>query len=97
MTIPLEKLKERLLENPAVREEYDRLGPVFEMVGALIDARHEAGLTQAEVAARMGTKQSVIARLEKARRLPSLEMVTRYAAALGRRIVLEPREPAEPR
>lgn len=94
MTIPLERLKERLLENPAVREEYDRLGPVFEMVGALIDARHEAGLTQAEVAARMGTKQSVIARLEKARRLPSLEMVTRYAAALGRRIVLEPRQPA---
>lgn len=40
----------------------------------------------------MGTKQSIVARLENARRLPSLEMVTRYAAATGRRIALVPAE-----
>jgi ribosome-binding protein aMBF1 (putative translation factor) len=84
----LAELRERLLQDPEVKAEYDRLGPVYELVGALIDARHEAGLTQAQLAERMGTKQSVIARLENARRLPSLEMVTRYAAATGRRVAL---------
>ena len=84
----LADLREQLLRDPEVRAEYDRLGPVYEVVGALIDARHDAGLTQAQLAERMGTKQSVIARLENARRLPSLEMVTRYAAATGRRIAL---------
>ncbi len=84
----LADLREQLLQDPEVKAEYDRLGPVYEVVGPLIDARHEAGLTQAQLAERMGTKQSVIARLENARRLPSLEMVTRYAAATGRRVAL---------
>lgn len=84
----LADLRERLLQDPEVKAEYERLGPVYEVVGALIDARHEAGLTQAQLAKLMGTKQSVIARLENARRLPSLEMVTRYAAATGRRVAL---------
>lgn len=89
MTIPFEAFREKLLKNPKVRAEYDRLGPVYEMVGALIEARHEAGLTQSQLASLMGTKQSVIARLENAHRLPSLEMVMRYASAVGRRIALE--------
>lgn len=92
MTIGLEKLRDRLLADPEVKGEYDRLGPVYEVVGALIDARHEAGLTQAQVAERMGTKQSVIARLENAHRMPSLHMVARYAAAVGRRVALVPAE-----
>jgi ribosome-binding protein aMBF1 (putative translation factor) len=82
----LAKLKERLLTDPKVRTEYDRLGPVYALVGAMVDARHDAGLTQEEVAARMGTTQSVIARLENAHHMPSLDLVTRYAAALGRRV-----------
>ena len=82
----LAKLKERLLTDPKVRAEYDRLGPVYALVGAMVDARHDAGLTQEELAARMGTTQSVIARLENAHHMPSLALVTRYAAALGRRI-----------
>jgi ribosome-binding protein aMBF1 (putative translation factor) len=92
MTISLEKLRDRLLADPDVKAEYDRLGPVYEVVGALIDARHEVGLTQAQVAERMGTKQSVVARLENARRMPSLGMVARYAAAVGRRVALVPAE-----
>lgn len=88
--ISLVKLREELLADPAVKAEYDRLGPVYEVVGALIDARHEVGLTQAQVAERMGTKQSVIARLESARRMPSLKLVTRYAAAINRRVALVP-------
>ena len=56
------------------------------LAGELVTLRHEAGLSQTEVAARMGTSQSAVARLESGEgdlRLSSLE---RYAAALGRTI-----------
>lgn len=85
----LAKLKERLLASPEVKAEYERLGPVYALVGAMVEARHEVGLTQEQVAARMGTTQSVVARLENAHHLPSLDLVTRYAAALGRRVEFE--------
>ena len=82
----LAKLRDKLLTDPEVRAEYDRLGPIFAVVGEMIDARREAGLTQAEVADRMGTSQSVVARLENARHMPTFDMVARYAAAIGRRV-----------
>ncbi|MBB3612571.1 ribosome-binding protein aMBF1 (putative translation factor) [Rhizobium sp. BK602] len=85
----LAKLKERLLANPDVRSEYDRLGPVYALVGAMVEARHEAGLTQEQIAERMGTTQSVVARLENAHHMPSFDLVTRYASALGRRVRLD--------
>lgn len=59
------------------------------LFGAMVKARHGAGLTQEQVVGRMGTTQSVIARLENAHHLPSLDLVTRYAAALGRRVAFE--------
>ena len=82
-------LKKEMLANPDVAAEYERLGPVYELVGAMVEARHEAGLTQSELAARLGTTQSAIARLENAHHMPSLEMVTRYAAAVGRRLDIQ--------
>lgn len=85
----LADLKKRLLASADAKAEYDRLGPVYALVGAMVEARHEAGLTQDQVAARMGTTQSVVARLENAHHLPSLDLVTRYAAALGRRVAFE--------
>jgi DNA-binding XRE family transcriptional regulator len=85
----LAKLKKRLLADPEVKAEYDRLGPVYALVGAMVDARHEAGLTQEQVAVRMGTTQSVVARLENAHHMPSLELVMRYATALGRRLQID--------
>ncbi|EAB6718088.1 XRE family transcriptional regulator [Salmonella enterica subsp. enterica] len=85
----LAKLSERLLANEKVKAEYDRLGPIYALVGAMVEARHEAGLTQLQIAERMGTTQSAIARLENAHHMPSLELVTRYAAALGRKVEFE--------
>jgi ribosome-binding protein aMBF1 (putative translation factor) len=85
----LAKLRERLLSSPEVNAEYDRLGPVYALVGTMVEARHEAGLTQEQLAARMGTTQSVVARLENAHHMPSLDLVTRYAAALGRELRFE--------
>ena len=82
----LATLRQNLLIDPAVRAEYDRLGPIFAVIGEMVEARQAAGLTQAEIAARMGTSQSVIARLENTRHMPTFDMLTRYAAAIGRRV-----------
>ncbi len=82
----LAKLRRDLLTDPEVKAEYDRLGPIFAVVGEMIEARRAAGLTQTEIAIRMGTSQSVVARLEKARHMPTFEMIARYAAAIERRL-----------
>jgi ribosome-binding protein aMBF1 (putative translation factor) len=83
----LAKLRRKLLIDPGVKAEYDRLGPVLAVVGEMVEARLAAGLTQADIAARMGTKQSVVARLENARHTPTFDMVARYAAAVDRRVI----------
>src|SRR5438034_4090596 len=85
MTIPFEKLKARLLANPKVKVEYDALAPEFEISAELVKARLRARLSQAELAARMGTSQSAIARLESGQTLPSTKTLLRYAEATGSR------------
>ncbi len=89
----LSRLREKLLTDPEVKAEYDRLGPIFAVVGEMVAARHAAGLTQADIATRMGTSQSVVARLEGGRHMPTFDMIARYAGALNRRVAirLEPR------
>ena len=82
----LAKLRQQLLTDPEIKAEYDRLGPIFAVVGEMIEARQAAGLTQTEIASRMGTSQSVVARLENARHMPTFEMIARYAAAIGCRL-----------
>jgi len=82
----LAKLRQKLLTDPEVKAEYDRLGPIFAVVGEMIEARRAAGLTQTDIATRMGTSQSVVARLENARHMPTFDMIARYAAAIGRRL-----------
>src|SRR6266481_1025150 len=85
MTIRFEKLKARLLANPKVKAEYDALAPEFEIAAELLRARLRAGLSQAELAERMGTSQSTIARLENGHTLPSTKTLLRYAEATGSR------------
>jgi DNA-binding XRE family transcriptional regulator len=84
----LAKLKRRILENPEARAEYDALADEFQIARELIAARSRAGLTQAELAARMHTTQSTIARLESGRTLPSMRTLERYAEATGSRAVV---------
>jgi len=83
MAFPFDRLKARLLANPKVKAEYDALAPEFEIAAELIKARVRAGLSQAELAARMGTSQSTIARLESGQTLPSTKTLLRYAKATG--------------
>ena len=69
--------------NPKVKAEYDALAPEFEIAAELFRARMRAGLSQAELAARMRTSQSTIARLESGQTLPSTKTLLRYAEATG--------------
>ena len=86
------QMKAELMESPEFRAEYERLRPEFELAQTIISARASQGLTQAELAARMETSQSYIARLESGRVLPSMKTWLRLAAATGTRakVTLEP-------
>ena len=72
--------------DPDYRGSYDRLGPEFELSRSLIEARTRAKLTQAELAERMKTTQSVVARLESGRAYPSARTLERIALATGTRL-----------
>jgi predicted transcriptional regulator len=84
--VSLAKLKARLLANPKVRAEYDALAPQFEIAAELLRARLRAGLSQTELAVRMGTSQSAVARLESGDTLPSTKTLLRYAQATGSKV-----------
>ena len=88
------ELHQEWMKNPAYAKEYAALEPEFTLISSLIDARIRSGLTQEEIAKRMGTTQSTVARLEGGGTLPSTRTLQRYAAATGSRlkIVLEPAE-----
>ena len=83
MNTSMSKLKKEWMRDPKVSEAYNELEAEFQIASALIAARVDAGLTQKEVAERMGTTQSVIARLEGGRTLPSIKTLFRYAKATG--------------
>ena len=68
---------------PAYRDAYEALEGEFALVKALIGARTHARLSQAEVAARMGTTESAVSRLESGRSKPSTRTLERYAKATG--------------
>ena len=84
----LKDVKAKLLAKPAVRQAYDAQAPEFELARELIAARTKAGLTQGDVAARMGTTQSVVARIESGLGTPSMRTVQRFASAVGARAVV---------
>jgi DNA-binding transcriptional regulator YiaG len=86
MTIPYEAFKAKALANPEVRAEYEALAPEFEISAELLQARLRAGLSQTELARRMHTSQSTIARLESGQTLPSTKTLLRYARATGSKI-----------
>ncbi|KKQ33833.1 MAG: DNA-binding helix-turn-helix protein [Candidatus Nomurabacteria bacterium GW2011_GWB1_37_5] len=71
------------LKNPKIEAEYDRLQPEFAVIQAMIDARRNKGLTQKELANKVGTKQSVISRLESGRANPSVAFLKKLADALN--------------
>ena len=92
----LTDLHKKWMKDPEYRREYDALEEEFALASAIIEARSRAGLTQEELAARMETSQSAIARLESGRMIPSGRTLKRLAKATGTRlrISFEPARPA---
>lgn len=84
----LKTLKRDMLADAATSAEYDTITDEFAIARELIAARSRAGLSQSEVAQRMGTTQSVVARLESGKRPPSMRTVERFAQAVGGHAVL---------
>ena len=86
-----QELVRKMLKEPAVKEAVNELNRTeFLILDEILAARKEAGLTQAEVAKRMGTQPPAVARLESAlasgKHSPSLNTLRKYAAALGKRL-----------
>jgi predicted transcriptional regulator len=76
-------LKKRLMNDPEFREEYEKADAEFALVEALVKARTDAKMSQADLAKRIGTTQSAIARLEGGKVSPSISTLRRYAEATG--------------
>jgi phage-related protein/DNA-binding XRE family transcriptional regulator len=92
MAKKLKDVKARLLAKPEVRAAYNDMAAEYDIARAVIQARVQAGLSQQELAERMGTTQPNIARLESGRSLPSVRTLQKVGEATGTRarFVLEP-------
>ena len=84
--IPVEESFAAWRNDPEYVKAYDALEDEFALAAAMIAARARAGLTQEQLAQRMGTTQAVIARLESGRVKPSTRTLERLAAATGMRL-----------
>lgn len=82
----MSELKNELMKDEEFRVAYVELEDEFALSAQLIEARKKAHLTQDEVAMRMGTTQSVIARIESGHPLPSLRSLKRYALAVNKKV-----------
>jgi ribosome-binding protein aMBF1 (putative translation factor) len=89
-----EQVVEALMQRPGVRAEVERISrEESDLLDSLLKARQDAGLSQADVAERMGTHAPAIARLERAlatgKHSPSVATLRKYVKACGKRLVLQ--------
>lgn len=84
------QLKSELLQSKAVKKEFDRLTPRYEAISELISARIKKGITQKELAKKIGTKQSAIARFESGNVNSSLGFLEKMAEAMGYKVNISP-------
>ena len=80
----LSTLKKKWLKEPKVKKAYEAHALEFAVAQKLISERLKANLTQKDLAKRMGTTQSAVARLESGAQLPTIKTIERYANALGK-------------
>lgn len=81
--------KEKVLQNPEVKAEYDALQPEYDIIQAMVSARLAQNMTQKELSAKTGITQADISRIENGTRNPSLNMVKKLAQGLGLQLKLE--------
>lgn len=80
------KVKKEWLKDPEVKKEYDRLGPRYKLISDLIALRNKNGWTQTDVARKLGTKQSAIARIESGDENLTIDSVQKITRVLGGKI-----------
>ena len=87
------KALEEAMQRPGFKEAWEVGADEYAALRALLDARKQAGLTQEEVAVRMGTSKSAVSRLESSlrdpRHSPTFETIRRYAKACGKRVEIQ--------
>lgn len=82
-------LKAELLKDDRVAAEYQRLAPRYQVAAQLIEARTKKGLTQKELAEKVGTKQSAIARLEAGNINSSVSFLEKIATVMGFKLTIQ--------
>ena len=87
--LDFEVWEKEALKDPAFKAEYDRLQPEFAVINAIFEARREKGITQKDLAEKIGTKQSVISRLESGKANPSIAFLKKLAAALNTKLEIK--------
>lgn len=81
-------VKRELLKDPDVKREFDALETEFQLASSLIERRLAKGMSQRQLANKIGTKQPVISRLESGESKPTLSLLKRVAEALDARVVV---------
>ena len=81
-------LEKELLSDAATKEAFDKLAPRYAVISQLIAARIKNKMTQQDVARKVGTKQSAIARLESGGVNPSLEFLQKIAQVMGYKLTV---------
>ncbi|MCQ2411896.1 MAG: helix-turn-helix domain-containing protein [Sphaerochaetaceae bacterium] len=82
----LKQLKEELLSDDKVRQEYDALEPEYQLLSEMIKLRNELNISQQELAARTGIDRADICKLENGNGNPSLKTIKRIAKGLGKQV-----------
>ena len=82
-------LKKDLLKNEKVLKEYNKLEPRYQIISQLIETRTRKGITQKELAERIGTKQSAIARVESGTTNPTIAFLEKISSALDSRLIIQ--------
>lgn len=85
----LDEVKRELMKDAEFANEYEKLGPRYEAIQQIIQARNEQNITQAELAKRIGTQKSKISRLESGDYNPSLDFLAKVAKGLGKKLSVQ--------
>jgi len=81
--------KKELLSSKKVLAEYQKLEPRYQVISQLIEARYKKGITQEELARKIGTKQSAIARIESGSANPTIAFLEKATSALGSKLIIQ--------
>ena len=78
--------KKKLLSEPGVRKEYEKLAPRYEIIKKIIELRVKNEMTQAQLAKKLNTKQASISRFESGNVNPTVDFMLMVSKALGKKL-----------